>query len=281
MPFVMNHPRQSMLGYTFARALPSDYCKYMVINKSFLDMLRPRLPLLLTDMALPVPLAILVLAPHPDDFDAIGVSMRYLQQQGHTIHVAVLTTGASGVEDGWVGANDAVSKASLRKLEQQKSCAFFGLPDDRLHFLRLWEQADNPAASMQDETRLRDHILSVRPDCVFLPHGNDSNRTHRRTFEAFHSIASTEKLDVLAFLNRDAKTVSMRSDISMHFGEEAAAWKAELLRLHRSQHERNLKTRGHGFDERVLQVNRKAAIEGGYQDGYAEVFELKAYGTLA
>ena len=34
--------------------------------------------------------------------------------------------------------------------------------------------------------------------------------------------------------------------------------KAELLRFHRTQHERNLQTRQHGFDERILRVNRQA-----------------------
>ncbi|MDQ9170539.1 PIG-L family deacetylase [Oxalobacteraceae bacterium R-40] len=252
----------------------------MAIDKHFLDAVDARLPMRLNDMALPASLTILVLAPHPDDFDAIGVSMRFLQQQGHSIHVAVLTTGASGVEDGWNGANDAVSKARFREAEQQKSCEFFGLPEGRLSFLHLWEQPEDVPSCERDNEHLRQHILSTGPDCVFLPHGNDSNRTHRRTFDTFHSIAIQENLSVLAFLNLDAKTVSMRSDIYMNFGESEAAWKAELLRMHLSQHERNLKTRGFGFDERVLRVNREAAIKGGVKEGYAEVFELKKYGRL-
>jgi LmbE family N-acetylglucosaminyl deacetylase len=252
----------------------------MALDKHFLNAVDARLPMRLSDMALPVPLTVLVLAPHPDDFDAIGVSMRFLHQQGHSIHVAVLTTGASGVEDGWNGANDAAGKARLREAEQKKSCAFFGLPEGRLSFLHLWEQPEDAASGERDDERLRQHILSIGPDCVFLPHGNDSNRTHRRTFDTFHSIATQENLSVLAFLNLDAKTVSMRSDVYMNFGESEAAWKAELLRLHLSQHERNLKTRGLGFDERVLRVNREAAFKGEVKKGYAEVFELNKYGEL-
>lgn len=252
----------------------------MKLTTHFLEKIRPQLPALLSDLALPAPLTILVLAPHPDDFDAIAVSMRFLHRQGHTIHVAVLTTGASGVEDGWNGACDANSKAKLREAEQRESCAFFGLPEDRLSFLRLWEQPEDAVSSAQDNERLRHYLLSVNPSCVFLPHGNDSNRTHRRTFEAFHSLATCENLDLLAFLNLDAKTLSMRSDVIMHFSNAEAAWKAELLRMHSSQHERNLKTRGYGFDERVLRVNRDAARAGGYEEAYAEVFELKAYGNL-
>lgn len=44
----------------------------------------------------------------PDDFDATGLSLRHLHSQGHALHVAVLATGASGVEDGFAGATDVV-----------------------------------------------------------------------------------------------------------------------------------------------------------------------------
>lgn len=70
----------------------------------------------------------------------------------------------------------------------------------------------------------------------------------------------------------------MRPDLYTYFGEEEAAWKAQLLRFHRSQQERNLKTRGQGFDQRVLEVNRQAVAEAGGPLPYAEVFELQAFG---
>ena len=78
----------------------------------------------------------------------------------------------------------------------------------------------------------------------------------------------------LALLNRDPKTLQMRPDLYTFFGEENARWKAELLRCHQSQHQRNLNTRGYGFDERVLRVNRKAAAEVPGRGAYAEVFEF-------
>jgi len=86
-----------------------------------------------------------VLAPHPDDFDAIAVSMRYLHQQEHEIHVAVLTSGANDVEDGWNGARCMEEKKALREAEQQASCSFFGLPMDRLVFLHSHEPSGNNA----------------------------------------------------------------------------------------------------------------------------------------
>ena len=70
----------------------------------------------------------------------------------------------------------------------------------------------------------------------------------------------------------------MRVDLYLDFGEEDAAWKAQLLRLHRSQQERNLRERGIGFDARVLQVNRQAAAALGTPLPYAEVFELMRLG---
>ena len=229
----------------------------------------------LRDLALPGPLDILVMAPHPDDFDAIGVSLRLLQQQGHALHVAVLTSGASGVEDGFAGAADAAAKAALREAEQRESIAYFGLSPGRLHFLRLWEGA----AQADDLDRLRAWMAARPPGLVFMPHGNDSNRTHRRTFDAVRAVAAAEGFQAWAFLNRDAKTLGMRADVYCGFGEEDAVWKAKLLRFHRSQQERNLRTRGTGFDARVLEVNREAARELELKEAYAEVFEVVRLGS--
>jgi len=239
-------------------------------------------PFRLTEWQLPAPLVIAVLAPHPDDFDAIGVTLKRLHEQGHAIHVAVLTTGANGIEDGWKNLYDASAKAMVREAEQQASCDFFGLPSSHLDFLRLWTRsgADSTAESeMQDRESLRAYLRVTNPDLVFLPHGNDSNATHRRTYQAFCEIAAEDKLSVLACLNQDAKTTSMRADMYTCFGEAEAAWKAQLLRFHRSQQERNLASRGHGFDERVLQVNRNAAEKAGVDAPYAEVFELQVFGS--
>lgn len=234
-------------------------------------------PRSLRELPLPPRQDILVLAPHPDDFDAIGLSLRHLQGQGHTLHVAVLTTGAGGVEDGFGGATDDAAKALLREAEQRASCEFFGLPRQQLQFLCLW-QGSSAADAAADLGRLRGW-LSARPaGLVFMPHGNDSNRTHRRTFDTVCALAAELDLRAWACLNRDAKTLDMQVDLYFEFGEEEAAWKARLLRFHRSQQERNLRTRGTGFDARVLQVNRQAARDLGTAQPYAEVFQLMRLG---
>lgn len=229
-------------------------------------------PQSLRDLAFPRALEVLVLAPHPDDFDAIALALRHLHGLGHGLHVAVLTTGASGVDDGFEGAADDAAKAALREAEQRASCALFGLAPQRLQFLRLWGPGSPPEA---DRQRLKAWMAARPADLLFMPHGNDSNRTHRRTHETVCALATELGLDAWACLNQDAKTVQLRVDLYFAFGEEDAAWKARLLRCHRSQQERNLRSRGSGFDERVLQVNRQAAQALGLAAPYAEAFELQ------
>ena len=236
---------------------------------------RGRAPRSLRDLDFPARMQVLVLAPHPDDFDAIGLALRHLHRQQHQIDIAVLTSGASGVDDGFAGAADGAAKAALREEEQRASCAFFGLPPQRLQFLRLWEGAGDDAA---DAARLQAWLAQRPADLLFLPHGNDSNRTHRRTCEAVCAAVAALGREAWALLNQDAKTLQMRVDLFLEFGEDDAQWKAELLRRHRSQQARNLRTRGAGFDARVLEVNRRAAAELGTPLPYAEAFELVRLG---
>ena len=88
------------------------------------------------EFSLPNDLKILVLAPHPDDFDAIGVTLKCLSDKGYPIHVGVVRTG-SGVEDVYCPGFTLGEKADLRDEEQRRSLRFFGLPEDCLTFLAL------------------------------------------------------------------------------------------------------------------------------------------------
>lgn len=233
-------------------------------------------PLMLDRLSLPPQLRVVVLAPHPDDFDAIAVTLRRLHARGDTIHLAVLTNGASGVEDGFADANTVEEKTALREIEQAASCRFFGLPPECLRFLRLpLDEKGNPYLDDGNHACIRQYLLAHRPDLVFMPHGNDSNVTHQRTYALFRAVALAEKLNTWAVLNQDAKTIAIRTDLYTSFDDDTAAWKAELLRLHASQHQRNLHTRGHGFDERVLAINRQAGATLGA--AYAEIFELERF----
>lgn len=250
------------------------------MSTSLQEVLATHRPARLDELSLSAPLSLLVLAPHPDDFDAIGVTLKFFHQRGDTIHLAVLTGGASGVEDGFSGAHTVAEKAALREAEQRESCAFFGLPPERISFLHLPpDEKGNPRVDAENHDAIRAQIVACQPDLVFMPHGNDSNVTHQRTYALFRAVALADNLHMWAVLNQDAKTVAMRTDLVTAFDAATAAWKAELLRLHQSQHQRNLNTRGHGFDERVLSINRKSAIDLDLVgDEYAECFELERFG---
>jgi LmbE family N-acetylglucosaminyl deacetylase len=204
----------------------------------------------------------MVLAPHPDDFEVVAVTLRHFVRSGSDITLEVLSGGASGVEDAFAAGWEA--KTSAREAEQRESCARFGLPAGKLRFHRLLEDA---AGHMEDSAENQAHVHAILdaipPDGVILPHGNDSNADHRRTFRWFFAWRETREFPPLALLVRDPKNLGMRVDLVMPYDAETAAWKAALLRCHRSQHERNLRSRGMGFDERILAPDRAAGKQFG------------------
>jgi len=232
-------------------------------------------PLFLNSMNIPKEFRILVLAPHPDDFDAIGISMRHFRDNGNEIFLFVLSSGASGIEDNFLTLYPNQTKSEIRKSEQRESCRFFGLPKDRLAFLKLGEDLEGHIEDSDINRELiRGHLLPIHPDWVFLPHGNDTNSCHKRSFSILKKIAMKVDYSLTAFLNRDPKTITMKTHMYTLFSEEDAGWKRQLLRFHQSQHQRNLNTRNHGFDDRILKMNRKTALEELKVDGYAEAFEI-------
>ncbi|OGD18849.1 MAG: hypothetical protein A2W03_04190 [Candidatus Aminicenantes bacterium RBG_16_63_16] len=243
------------------------------------DWLGTARPACLNALAIPPNLGVAVLAPHPDDFDAAGTTLRLFQRNGNPISLAVLASGASGVEDGFCTPPTRKQKAGVRESEQRASCAFFGLPPEQLVFLRLAEDETGKLTdSRENRLAIGRYLLKNASRIVFLPHGNDTNPDHRLVWSLASRAASELGLGVTAFLIRDPKTVAMRVDAYTAFGEEEAGWKARLLRFHQSQHERNLNTRQKGFDDRILDVNRQAAKELGIPAPYAEAFELESWG---
>ena len=215
---------------------------------------------------------VLVLAPHPDDFDAIAVTLKKFRDNGNHIELAVISGAESGVEDNYCEKFPDMTKAEIREGEQLASCRFFGLAESQVSFLHLGEDKNGDPMESEDNLKLlEEYISKIKPDIVFMPHWNDTNPGHQRTYSMFKKIAK----NVIIYLNRDPKTIEMRQDIYTLFDEKNAEWKAELLRCHKSQHQRNLNTRGYGFDERVLRVNRQIAKEGGCAAPYAEVFEIE------
>ena len=235
-------------------------------------------PVSLESVAIPPGLVVAVVGPHPDDFDAVAVTLRRLKDAGAAVHAFVCQT-SSGVLDTFCTPPTAAAKQELREQEQRDSLRFFGLPDDRVTFLDLErDPADDgqPFDHEANQRRLSVAVLPVRPDVVVLPHGNDTNSGHRKIHAMVMRMASAAGFPMTAWLIRDPKTVAMRIDLFAPFGGDKAGWKAEMLRFHRSQHQRNLDTRGRGFDDRILDVNRAIARELGLADPFAEAFEVRA-----
>lgn len=235
-------------------------------------------PIQLRTIQVPARFRVLFLAPHPDDFDAVGITMRRLHQNGNPIKLVVMTSGESGVDDSFAAACAVKNKAEIREMEQRASCHYFGLPAEALLFLSLEKDTTGKLKSSPENLALLTKAWSQHsPDIVCLPHGNDANANHQMTYWFYRRIVKAYPRNVLALLTRDPKTIGMRSDAYMDFGTEEAEWKGELLRHHRSQQARNLRTSGHGFDERILRVNRQAAKDIGHGMRYAEVFELETH----
>jgi len=242
------------------------------------DILPMKRPLSIRTVDFSPLLKILSLGPHPDDFDAIGVTMRFFIDNGNRIHVGVLRT-SSGVEDSYLSPATPEMKAALRDEEQRRSCRFFGLPEECLTFIDLEQDEEaQPTDTPNNLNRLRDFIGFLEPDFVFLPHGNDTNNGHRVTYAMFRRIADDADYPMAAFLNKDPKTIHMRIDCYTAFAEEEALWKRQMLRFHDSQHQRNLHTRNQGFDERILSMDKQTAQELGVDQPYAEAFEIERYG---
>ena len=238
-------------------------------------------PVCWQDMDLPVSSRVAVVAPHSDDFDAIGVTLKWLQRRGHPIFLSVLTT-ANGVEDAYCTPQPPTPavKAAIRRAEQQRSCAFFGLPSEWLEFPVVDEDAEwQPLETGRNAGIIREFLQRVKADVVFLPHANDANTGHQRTFAMIRNMATHLGRPLIACYVRDPKTIACRTDLYFGFDEAEAAWKAELLRYHDSQHQRNLRTRGHGFDVRILDINRHIARELNLSEQYAEAFELERFGA--
>ena len=205
----------------------------------------------------------LVLAPHPDDFEVVAVTLGRFADAGAKLSLEVLSGGASGVEDAVATGWEA--KTAAREAEQRESCRQFGLPAAALRFQRLTEDAEGYMAD-SGENRARVHALldAHLPEGVILPHGNDSNADHRRVFRWFQAWRDGRPQPPLALLVRDPKNLGMRVDLLSPYDAGRAAWKAALLRCHRSQHERNLRSRGMGFDERILGPDRAAGAPFGF-----------------
>lgn len=242
---------------------------------NWLDRLASGTPLVWPEQPLPGSGRALALAPHPDDPEAVAVTLHLLAQGGWEVSFAVLTSAWSGVQDSFVGPSRE-AKGRVREQEARAAAALFGLPEERLTFLRLRE---NDAGEVVPDEGNRGGLFAfldrVSPDLVLLPWRDDTNRTHQRTYQWLAEWAPGAGHRVIALGIRDPKTTGFRADLRVTFGEEAAAWKAALLECHSSQSARNMATRGYTLADRILAVNR---AEPGEVGPYVERFRVECWG---
>jgi len=255
-------------------------CTPIMIPKETLAELHDSVrPIDLAQTTLPSNLRLLVLAPHPDDFDEIAVSLKNFQSLGVEIGLLVLTGASSGVLDSFANPPTRESKQAIREREQRAALDFFGLPQKSVKFLYLPEDDHGELAlTRSTQETVSTHFKSFNPDIVTLPYGHDTNSGHQRTFLLLREIGRSSDKPLLALYQKDPKTISIQLEAYMAFDESIAAWKGEMLRFHQSQQTRNLATRHHGIDERILRVNRDIAQELGIQFPYAEGFQIELFG---
>jgi len=240
---------------------------------------------------------VMVLAPHPDDPESVAVICRLLLDSGCDLRYAIVSMSPSGVEDryaqtscGSIFQSLQAGKIAIRRKEQMTAAGMLGLTEERVSFLAL---DDNEKAAVSDspENRARINLLleSGDPDIVIMPVGKDTNRTHAWVHRVFREcaapLAGRSKRPIVALYNEDPKTTSMKPDLLVLFDEKAAEWKGEMLRMHYSQQRRNMQIRGMGFDERILEINRRRferfsgpADRSRSSPGYAEAFEIELFG---
>jgi LmbE family N-acetylglucosaminyl deacetylase len=241
----------------------------------------------------PADAKVLILSPHPDDPESVSITCRILMRLGCDVWVTIVTMSPSGVEDGyaqsWPNSNPLSLeeiKIDIRRREQLLATERFGLSLDRLTFLDIEENKGLDAP--QNSARMRDHLLAIAPDIVILPIGKDPNQTHAHVYQVFRENAGDLTLKkekpVVALYNEDPKTLEIRHDLFVLFGEESGEWKRALLRIHDSQQQRNMNSRGIGFDERILRMNhlshkrlQEMLPNVGSLTEYAEVFEVELF----
>ena len=85
-------------------------------------------------------------------------------------------------------------------------------------------------------------------------------------------------------IQRRPQIIEIRKDLFVLFGEEDADWKGTLLRIHDSQQQRSIHSRGMGFDERILSMNHlswkrlhEISTPAVSSARYTEVFEIELF----
>ena len=123
---------------------------------------------------------------------------------------------------------------------------------------------------------------------MIMPIGKDINPTHAWVYQVFRKWAKDQTLKtkkpIIALYNEDPKTIEIRKDLFVLFGEKDVDWKGRLLRIHDSQQQRSIHSRRMGFDERILSMNHlswkrlhEISTLAVSSARYTEVFEIELF----
>lgn len=118
---------------------------------------------------------VLVLAPHPDD-ESIGCggTLRLHANEGHFIHLVVLTSGEKGGH-----GRDPATTRDLREAEARQAANVLGI--QRIDF---WREPDGALrAGPQLAERLAAVLRESAPDYIYLPHEEDGHPDHHATVQ--------------------------------------------------------------------------------------------------
>jgi len=149
------------------------------------------------DELIPKPKRILVLSPHPDDelIGCGGTILKYMSL-GAEATILQLTDGANCAA--LLGAEPAI-RATARLREAEQVARYLKVDD-----LRLWGLPDS--VFQVDEalvTKMRDILVELNPDIIFIPFVNDLHRDHVKTnlllFQALQSIANQSNVFVCSY----------------------------------------------------------------------------------
>lgn len=130
--------------------------------------------------SLPLSDRTVIIAPHPDD-EVIGCAglIQALVERGTPPHVIILT-GGEGSHRGCCDTPAATIVEARHRLTL-KAAATLGLPESHIHCLHY---PDGGVALEHPETeRLRQLLLSLAPDALFVPHRGEGWSDHLQAAE--------------------------------------------------------------------------------------------------
>jgi len=167
-------------------------------------------------MKLTQPLRVLGVAAHPDDLElGCGGTLLKMYRAGHEIHVIIMSFG------------EAAGEAATRRKEQELAATFYGAK--KVYWMGHEDtrvKVDRGAIDAVDEV-----LREVRPDIVFVHHGEDTHQDHRSTSTL---VVSATRYTQNVLFYETSTTAGFSPEVFVDitgFVED----KCRLLRTHKSQ----------------------------------------------